>query len=77
MGRTDRDYRIGARDYMSGLVWSDGHLNWLFFGIVVFSMLSLLVTDLVWRLVTVRVWVLLSVAASAWAVGVVIISLIF
>lgn len=55
---------------MTSFFWSSGHLGWFFFGIVVFSALCLLATDIVWRVVPTSFRKLLSIATIIWAAGV-------
>lgn len=56
---------------MSELFFADGRLSWVFFGLLVFTLGSLLVTDWVWRLVTMRAWILLPLALALWMTGIV------
>lgn len=55
---------------MTSFFWSAGHFGWFFFGIVVFSVLCLLATDIVWRVMPTSFRKLLSIAAIVWLVGV-------
>ena len=55
---------------MMPFFWSAGHFGWPFFGIIVFSVLCLVVTDIVWRVVPTSVHKLLAVVAVVWATGV-------
>lgn len=55
---------------MTSFFWSAGHFGGCFFGIVVFSVLCLLVTDIVWRVMPTSFRKLLLIAAVVWAVGV-------
>lgn len=52
---------------MTSFFWSAGHLAWPFFGIIIFSVLCLVVTDIVWRTVPTSVHKLLAVVAVVWA----------
>ncbi|MFC5524298.1 hypothetical protein ACFPPA_00945 [Rhodanobacter ginsengisoli] len=55
---------------MNGFFWTSGHLGWSFFSLVVFTGLWLLLSDLVWRLRSVRI-VRFAVAMSVgWIIGV-------
>lgn len=51
--------------------WSDGHIGWPLFGIVLFTVLALLVTDVVWRLVRISFRRLLICAGVIWILGIV------
>lgn len=55
---------------MTAFFWSSGHIGWPFFNLVVFSILCLLTTDLVWRIASIRWWRLLLVAIVVWMAGV-------
>ncbi|WEN15369.1 hypothetical protein PY254_01425 [Rhodanobacter sp. AS-Z3] len=55
---------------MTTFFWSAGHFGWLFFGIVVFSILCLLAADVAWRLVSMSSRKLLAITALVWAAGV-------
>ena len=55
---------------MTSFFWSAGHIGWPFFGILVFSVVCLLVTDLVWRVISTSAPKLLSIAALVWTAGV-------
>ena len=65
---------------MTGFFWTSGHINWLFFAMLVFSGFWLLLSDLVWRVRSTRFgwirlamsagWVLV-VAVMVWVAGVV------
>jgi hypothetical protein len=57
---------------MTTFFWSQGHLGWAFFGIVVYSVLCLLVCDVVWRVTPTPFRKILSAAAAAWLAGVVV-----
>ena len=56
---------------MSPFFWSAGHIGWPLFGIVVFTMLVLLVTDVAWRLVQIPFRRLLICAGAVWVAGIV------
>ena len=56
---------------MMPFLWSDGHLGWSLFGIVVLSFTCLFVTDIAWRCVRLPLWKLLVAAGSVWLAGVV------
>lgn len=55
---------------MTSFFWSAGHIDWFFLGIVVFSVLCLLTTDVIWRVMPTSRHKLLSIAAIIWASGV-------
>lgn len=55
---------------MTSFFWSAGHISWPFFGIVVFSVLCLLATDIVWREVPTSSRKLLSTVSIVWVAGV-------
>lgn len=57
---------------MTPFVWSAGHIGWPLFGILVFSGLCLLLTDIVWRTVRMSFRNLFLCAAGVWAVGIAI-----
>lgn len=60
---------------MNTFLWTSGHLGWGIFVAVVFSGLWLLVTDLCWRLLTVKTRYLLAWMGSGWLIGISIIVL--
>lgn len=55
---------------MSSWFWADSHLDWIIFCVVVYSLLSLLVTDYAWRVIKVRMVVFLPVVFFVWGGGV-------
>jgi len=55
---------------MTSFFWSAGHIGWFFFGVLVFSVLCLLVTDIVWRMRPTSSRKLLSITTMLWAAGV-------
>lgn len=55
---------------MNGFFWSSGHLGWGVFALVVLTGLWWLVSDLVWRLKTVRIGKLALGMLSVWLIGV-------
>ena len=55
---------------MTSFFWSSGHIGWPFFSIVVFSVLCLLATDVVWRVISTSSRKLLATGAMIWALGV-------
>lgn len=55
---------------MMSFFWSAGHFGWPFFVTIVFSVLCLLVTDIVWRTVPTSIHKLLTVVAVVWVAGV-------
>lgn len=52
--------------------WSEGHIGWPLFSIVVFTILCLVVTDVVWRVVRMSFRNLLICAVLVWIVGMVV-----
>ena len=56
---------------MMSFFWSNGHLGWAFFGVLVYSVLCLLTGDIVWRLIPAPFRKILAVMALVWASGVV------
>jgi hypothetical protein len=54
---------------MSVFFWTDGHLGWGFFSLLVFTALWCLVADLFWRAKNIRFARFLSMAVAAWAAG--------
>lgn len=62
---------------MKGLLWTSGHLGWGFFAFAVFTLSWWLLSDLVWRLRSVRIGPLLIVMFAGWLIGVVLILLGF
>jgi hypothetical protein len=61
----------GGRNDMMPFFWSQGHLGWPFFGVLVYSVLCLLAGDIVWRLTPAPFRKILGVMALVWAAGVV------
>jgi hypothetical protein len=57
---------------MTSFFWSNGHLDWSFFGLLVYSALCLLAGDVVWRLTPSPFRKILVAMALVWAAGVVI-----
>lgn len=57
---------------MTPFLWSAGHIGWPIFGIVVFSAVCILVSDVVWRIVQVSSRKLLLSSCAIWVAGVVI-----
>lgn len=57
---------------MTSLFWSNGHLGWAFFGVLVYSVLCLLAGDIVWRLTPAPFRKILGVMALVWAAGIVV-----
>lgn len=55
---------------MTSFFWSGGQFGWFFFGTLVFSVLCLLATDIVWRVMPTSFRKLLLIAAVVWAAGV-------
>ncbi|MGH9599211.1 MAG: hypothetical protein ACRD27_05070 [Terracidiphilus sp.] len=62
---------------MSGFLWTAGHVGWGVFSIAVFSCVWALLTDLCWRLWSVRVSRLAIVMFLGWIVGACLIVLAF
>ncbi|HKT40805.1 MAG TPA: hypothetical protein VJQ86_00440 [Rhodanobacteraceae bacterium] len=55
---------------MIGFFWASGHIDWLFFAILVFSGLWLLLGDLVWRVKSTRFgWIRLAMSAG-WVIAI-------
>ncbi len=54
---------------MNAFFWTSGHLGWGIFAFVVFTGLWCLLTDLVWRLTTLRIGRLALVMLSGWLMG--------
>lgn len=54
---------------MSAAFFTAGHLGWGLFAVLVYALLGLLATDLVWRLVKLRALGLLPLALGVWAAG--------
>ena len=61
---------------MKELLWSQGHVAWPLFSILVFSMLSLLLTDYIWRIMKISRWVLGVSSLVVWLAGVVLICIL-
>lgn len=57
---------------MTPFFWSAGHIGWPIFGIIVFSAVCILGSDIVWRLVRVSFRKLLLCTGVIWVAGVVI-----
>jgi hypothetical protein len=55
---------------MSSFFWTSSHLGWGIFALLVFTALWWLLTDLVWRLMNVRIQRLIAMMAGGWIVGV-------
>jgi|GEM_PF-1064423 len=62
---------------MNDFLWSSGHLGWGVFAVAVFTGLWWLLSDLVWRLNSVRIGRLAVVMLIGWVVGVGLILLRF
>jgi len=54
---------------MTSFFWSQGHLGWPLFGVLVYSVLFLLAGDIVWRLTPAPFRKILAVMALVWAAG--------
>lgn len=61
---------------MTSFFWSQGHIGWPLFGLLVFTAAWLLVTDVLWRTASTRVRIFAPVAGLAWIIGMVIILVI-
>ncbi|MFC5583259.1 hypothetical protein [Rhodanobacter terrae] len=55
---------------MNGFFWTSGHLGWGIFAFVVFTSLWCLLSDLVWRLKSVRIGRLALAMSIGWIIGV-------
>jgi hypothetical protein len=55
---------------MNDFLWSSGHLDWGVFTLAVFTGVWWLLSDLYWRLQSIRVGRLLVALATGWAIGV-------
>lgn len=55
---------------MNGFFWTSGHLGWGIFVFVVFTSLWCLLSDLVWRLKSVRIGRLALAMSIGWIIGV-------
>lgn len=55
---------------MNAFFWTSGHLGWGIFALVVFTGLWWLLSDLVWRLSSVKIGRLAVALAIGWSIGV-------
>jgi len=55
---------------MSDFLWSSGHLGWGVFALAVFTGLWWLLSDLYWRLRSIRIGRFLVALAIGWVIGV-------
>ena len=55
---------------MNAFFWTSGHLGWGFFAFAVFTSLWWLLTDLVWRLRSIRIGLLVVAMSIGWIIGV-------
>lgn len=55
---------------MNDFLWSSGHLGWGFFALAVFTGLWWLLSDLCWRLHSIRIGRLMVALITGWAIGV-------
>jgi len=55
---------------MTLFFWSGGHIGWLLFGLIVFSICCLIVADIIWRVTRFPFRRLLLAAGMVWAIGV-------
>jgi hypothetical protein len=60
------------RTDMTPFFWSNGHLGWAFFGVLVYSVLCLLAGDIAWRLTPAPFRKILAVMALVWAAGAIV-----
>ncbi|MGB7754553.1 MAG: hypothetical protein WBL23_00610 [Salinisphaera sp.] len=60
---------------MPGWLYIDGHLGWALFAALVYTGVGVLVTDYVWRRVTMSTKLLLAAATSLWGLGLIGLSL--
>lgn len=54
---------------MLGWFYTEGHLGWALFAALVYSGVGVLVTDYVWRRVTMSTRLLLAAAVGLWVLG--------
>lgn len=62
---------------MTGFFWTSDHLGWGFFAVTVFTGLWVLLSDLCWRLKSVRIVRFGATMAEGWVIGVALILLGF
>lgn len=62
---------------MNDFFWTSGHLGWGIFTLLVFTGLWWLLSDLVWRLSSVRIGRLAAAMSIGWMIGVALILLAF
>lgn len=55
---------------MNGFFWATGHLGWGIFALAVFTALGWLLSDLYWRLKSIRIGRLLLAVSAGWIIGV-------
>lgn len=55
---------------MKSFFWLHGHIGWPFFGVLVYSVLCLVASDIVWRVTPVPFRRILSTVAIIWTAGV-------
>ena len=55
---------------MNEFFWSSGHLGWGFFALVVFTGLSWLLSDFVWRSTSAKIGRLSVAMSIGWVIGV-------
>lgn len=60
---------------MTSIFWSQGHLGWSFFGVLVYSALCLLAGDIFWRTTEAPFRKISAVVAFVWVSGVALIAL--
>jgi hypothetical protein len=52
--------------------WASNHIDWLFFAVLVFSGLWLLLSDLVWRVKSMRFGWIPLVMSGVWAIAIIL-----
>jgi len=62
---------------MNDFLWSSGHLGWGVFALAVFTGLWWLLSDLCWRLQSIRIGRLMVALITGWAIGVALVLLGF
>jgi hypothetical protein len=62
---------------MSSFLWTEGHLGWGIFWLIVFTVLWGLLADLVWRMKSIRFLRFFGVMAAGWLVGAVLVVAVF
>ncbi len=62
---------------MSSFFWTSDHLGWGIFALVVFTCFWLLLSDLFWRLRSIKIDRLLAAMCTGWVIGLALIVLGF